>query len=211
MNPEERQHVVERYAERLRKMGSVVEALGWRDRAQQELRFQVLADGMPMTGPSSVLDIGCGFGDVYGYLQGLGREVQYTGCDLSPDMIAIAREKYPDASFETRDVLESPYPDRTFDFVCISGIFNHVLADNDGFLRRMLSAAFQMSRCGVVANMTTDHVDYREPHLHYFNPEAVLQFCRTLSRRVALRHDYPLYEFSVFVYRDGVIPRPEGA
>jgi hypothetical protein len=65
----------------------------------------------------------------------------------------------------------------------------------------MLGAAFRMCTKGVGANMTTDAVEYHEEHLHYFDPARVLNFCRGLSRYVMLRHDYPLYEFTVFIYR----------
>jgi SAM-dependent methyltransferase len=201
MNPEERASTIERYADRLERLGPVVQALGWRDTAQQELRFRVMADGMTRIDGASVLDIGCGFGDLYGYLTRDGASISYTGCDISAQVLAVGRSRYPAARFEQRDVLEQPYAAGAFDYVCMSGIFNHRLADNELFLRRMLTAAFEMAAHGAVANMTTDHVDYQDAHLYYFNPERVLEFCRGLSRHVALRHDYPLYEFTIFTYR----------
>lgn len=203
MKPSERQHVVDRYAERLGRLGPVVQALGWRDEEQQDLRFQVMVEGLRELDGASVLDIGCGFGDLYRYLKAGGHDVRYTGCDLSSDVLDVARARHPGVTFEVRDVLERPYPTRSFDYVCMSGIFNHCLSDNDGFLHRMLAVSFESCAKGVAANMTTDYVDYQDAHLHYFNPEAVFCYGRTLTRRVALRHDYPLYEFTVFLYRDG--------
>lgn len=204
MKPSEKQHVVDRYAERLNRLGPVVEALGWRDDAQQELRFKVLADGMTALNEcASVLDIGCGFGDFHTFLRARGHDVRYVGCDLSPDVLAVARERHPGVTFEVRDVLQDPYPPRSFDYVSLSGIFNHVISDNDGFLQAMLAAAFAACSKGVAANMTTDYVDYKDATLHYFNPEDVFRHARTLTRRLALRHDYPLYEFTLFLYADG--------
>ena len=202
MKPAERDAVVTRYAERLQRLGPVVQALGWRDRAQQDLRFSVIADGLRHTGDISVLDIGCGFGDLYPYLRERG-DVRYVGCDLSPDLLAVARTRYPDVTFDQRDPLAEPYPDEAFDYVCMSGIFNHPLEDNEAFVEEMLRAAYRTCVRGVAANMMIDQVDYHEDHLHYFNPERVLGRCRGLSRYVALRHDYPLFEFTVFIYRDG--------
>jgi SAM-dependent methyltransferase len=202
MNQAERQHVIDRYAERLGRLGPVVQALGWRDQAQQELRFRVMADGMRSVDGASVLDVGCGFGDFYDYLTAAGHDVRYTGCDLSPDVLAVARERHPELTFEQRDILDRPHPSRSFDYVCMSGIFNHRISDNDAFLRAMLAAAFDTCSTGVVSNMTTSYVDYQDAHLYYFSPEDVFRQARTLSKRVALRHDYPLYEFTLFIYRD---------
>ncbi len=202
MKPAERQRVIDRYATRLGELGPVVQALGWRDEAQQELRFRIMSEGMPALAGASVLDIGCGFGDFYGYLRRRGHDVTYVGCDLSPDVLGVARSRYPGVNFEVRDVLEQPYLERSFDYVCMSGIFNHRIEDNEGFLRHMLATSFRTCAKGTVANMTTDFVDYQDAHLFYFSPEAVFRHCRSLTRRLALRHEYPLYEFTIFLYTD---------
>jgi len=201
VKPAERQHVINRYAERVERLGPVVQALGWRDDAQQQLRFDVLAGGLGDLTGASVLDVGCGFGDFLTYLDGRWPGVRFTGCDLAPSVLDVARARHPQAAFDQRDVLETPYADGSFDYVTISGIFNHLIEDNEGFLQNMLAASFKMARKGVAANMVTDAVDYQDAGLYYFNPERVLGYCRALSRRVALRHDYPLYEFTVFIYR----------
>ncbi|MEU1210295.1 class I SAM-dependent methyltransferase [Nocardia sp. NPDC005825] len=49
-------------------------------------------------GAGPVADIGCGPGRVTTHLAAAGLEV--SGIDLSPEMIRIAREQYPDLSFE---------------------------------------------------------------------------------------------------------------
>jgi ubiquinone/menaquinone biosynthesis C-methylase UbiE len=203
VNPDEQRHVIQRYSERIRKYGADVRALGWRDTAQQALRFEVLTEGSRVRSGESVLDIGCGFGDLDDFLRARGIEAHYTGCDISADVLTVARARHPDRAFEERDVLRSPYPPSVFDHVFISGIFNYRIADNMGFLESMLRAAFAMAASSVAANMLTEQVDYREPALYYYSPEAALKFARGLTRHVALRHDYPLYEFSLFLHRTG--------
>lgn len=202
MNDAERAHVVQRYAERLARLGPVVQALGWRDADQQRLRFDIIADGFPDLDGASVLDIGCGFGDFFDFLSVRGDRVRYTGCDLSPDVLAIARQRHPELTLECRNVLEQPYPSRAFDYVCMSGLFNHRIEDNEGFRRAMTAAAFDVCRRGMAANMTTTVVDYEDPQLYYFRPGDVVSEALRLTRRVALRHDYRLYEFTIFLYRD---------
>ena len=200
--PEEHRKAIERYADRLRLFGPGPRALGWRDDQQQRLRFKVLAEGARSLYGKRVLDVGCGFGDLYDFLSAEKIDVHYTGCDISPDLLAIARERHPELRFELRDILEDHYPDSAFDYVLMSGLFNHRLEHNEAFLRGLLSAAFRASTIGVGANMMTDQVDYREDYLYYFNPESVLRLCQKLSRHVSLRHDYPLFEFTVFIYHN---------
>ena len=61
---------------------------------------------------------------------------------------------------------------------------------------------FNLCRIGIAINMVTDYVDYKEDYLYYYSPEETLKFCKTLSKWVALRHDYPLHEFTVYVYKN---------
>lgn len=53
------------------------------------------------TGP--VVDVGCGTGQVTGHLYGLGVDV--SGVDLSPGMLAVARQAHPGLRFEVGSML----------------------------------------------------------------------------------------------------------
>ena len=63
-----------------------------------------------------------------------------------------------------------------------------------------------MCRSGIAFNLITDQVDFREPQLFYADPTETLDFCRrALSRHVVIRHDYPLYEYTTYVYRSAAV------
>ena len=59
-----------------------------------------------------ILDIGCGTGHISKFLYDCGCS-QVTGIDLSPGMIGVARNLYPDLSFETGDMLSLPNEDQS--------------------------------------------------------------------------------------------------
>ena len=66
---------------------------------------------------------------------------------------------------------------------------------------------FEMCRVGIAFNMMSDQVDYRSDLLYYSNPGTIVDFCRReLSRHVAMRHDYLLHEYTIYVHRKP-IPR----
>jgi SAM-dependent methyltransferase len=60
-------------------------------------------------GPAPVADIGCGPGSVTAYLNGLGAPA--FGIDLSPQMVAQARQVYPGLRFEVGSMLALDLPD----------------------------------------------------------------------------------------------------
>lgn len=66
-------------------------------------------DLVKASGNLPVLDIGCGPGYVTEHLHRLGLEAR--GLDLSPEMIAIARQTYPHLEFECGDMADAALPD----------------------------------------------------------------------------------------------------
>lgn len=52
---------------------------------------------------SSILDVGCGPGNISKYLLRKRPDLKITGVDLAPNMIAIARENNPTAKFQVMD------------------------------------------------------------------------------------------------------------
>lgn len=78
--------------------GQKIEALNWGSQQSQQRRFQVLADVGIRPG-CSLLDVGCGLADFKYWLDAQGIEVQYSGLDITPEMIEKCRQRYPEQEF----------------------------------------------------------------------------------------------------------------
>lgn len=200
MNREDREAIVGLYEGRFAEMGYDVRTLGWRGREDQELRFRVLCDIADLAG-ASVCDVGCGFGDLIPYLRERFGEFRYTGVDLSPSLVEEARRRHPDYEFHCLDILADDF-DLRADYYLLSGALNFRVEDNWALTTAMLTRMFQLADRGVAANFLTSYVNFERPHNYHHSPERVFGLARTLTRRVALRHDYPLWEFTVFLYRE---------
>lgn len=199
-----RRAVVEHYEARLREFGPSARGVDWKDEASQALRFEVLCGGCALAG-SSLLEVGSGVGHLHDFLEQRGCDTSYTGIDLSEPMTAAARQRHPELRFEQRDLLDWDTPE-TWDAVLCSGLFHVKLDAPDAAWQEFVFAMLKRmyARCHEVMafNLMSDQVDFRSPQLYYADPGRILDFCRReLSRHVAIRHDYPLYEFSVHVYR----------
>ena len=73
----------------------------------------------------NVLDVACGTGDMALALQ--DADCTVTGVDLSEEMLAIAEQKAPAATYMIADAERLPFPDETFDAVtCAFGVRNFV-------------------------------------------------------------------------------------
>lgn len=199
-----KQSVVSHYESRLREHGATARGMDWKDEESQRLRFAVLCDVAELSG-RSVYEVGCGAAHLCAYLRQEHSTAVYAGCDLSIEMVEAARRSHPDADLEVRDILLDPSSQR-YDLVVCSGVFHVKLATTDSDWRHymfdVIRQMYAMCDVAIAFNLMTDQVDYRAEGLFYAHPGEVLDFCRKeLSRHVALRHDYPLYEFTTYVYR----------
>jgi SAM-dependent methyltransferase len=203
----------EHYSRLAREHGDSPRAAQWSSVETQEARMAVLAEIGDLR-TAKVLDFGCGTGHLLSVLRGRGFAGEYVGYDLSAEMIAIARKKYPDARFEARDVLAAGMPER-FDYVLASGVFNNGFADGWKLLTTLLPVLHAACDRGLAFNALSTYVDFFDDGLYYADPERVFRFCKEhLSPLVVLRHDYqvkpeaPPFEFTVYVRRTEVGCRP---
>ena len=77
---------------------------------------------------ANVLDLGCGYGRVAGCF--ISKGCDYTGIDVSSEAIDQARERFPNANFQSHD-LNSWEPKQTYDLVMALYIFVHFVDDQD--------------------------------------------------------------------------------
>jgi len=95
------------------------------------------------------------------------------------------------------------------DYVIASGIFNVKLQTPDaawqGYVTETLERIERLARRGFAFNALSLYSDpeKRRTDLHYADPLALFDYCkRRFSPRVALLHDYPLWEFTILVRRE---------
>ncbi len=94
-------------------------ATGYADKFIHELehkhldRILLKAFASENQGKEKLIDLGCGPGQSTNYLVGCGVK-DILGVDISPGMIKVAKNIYPQLAFETADMLKLQYPDRSF-------------------------------------------------------------------------------------------------
>jgi ubiquinone/menaquinone biosynthesis C-methylase UbiE len=70
-----------------------------------------------------VADLGCGSGAFTALLARAGYAC--VGLDISPQLVAVGRRKYPEIVFVEGDIERLPFPDAGFDGVLLSGVVHH--------------------------------------------------------------------------------------
>ncbi len=185
--------------------GDSPEAVQYTSLESQERRFKFLIEIGDLNG-KSILDFGCGTGQLYAYLQAQGIAVNYHGIEIVDEFITLCQSKYPSQRFGKID----DFSDKTFDYVFVAGVFNNLTKNNQEFYQSTLKTLFGMTRIGLSFNMMSAYVDYQDPGLFYEYPENVFGFLKKeVTPYVALRNDYEVkpgvipFDFTVYAYRGG--------
>jgi SAM-dependent methyltransferase len=188
----------------LEREGESAPGVGWPNRENQETRFaQLLRLIEPEREEFTVNDLGCGFADLYGFIRDRGLPMRaYRGYDLSPKMLEVAKDRVGKDAELIRS--EQMTEDADYSFAC--GVFNTRLeAGEDEWLEYMKSVIRDLDRHsgrGFAFNSLTTYVEWREDQLFYADPMELFRFCKEeISPRVALLHDYPLWEWTMLVRR----------
>jgi SAM-dependent methyltransferase len=173
------------------------EILDWADAQSQRLRFEVLAAHVGLAG-KSLLDVGCGLGDLYGFLLERGLTVDYTGVDISEKMIQHARRAHPGGHFLAADLFaKNPFGRKRFDVAFCSGTFNLNVGNNISFLPTALRQLFGLSRRALVFNLLHRRARRQHPHCVYYEPGEILKIVKHFRCKVEVIDDYLHNDFTV--------------
>lgn len=189
------------YEKNLLLLGDRPEALRWSPQGQL-LRYNLFLELSEDLHVKKVLDYGCGKGDFYGFLKDRGISTAYTGIDITPALIELARKKYPECVFRVMDILDDPI-DEDFDYVFVCGVFNNKIDGIEEITRSTIKRLFERTRIGLAFNLLSSYAIEKHPELNYADPSDALSFAiEELSPYVSLRHDAVPDDFTLFVYKN---------
>lgn len=205
------------YEKLLAEHGPTCRALDWNSAESQKQRYQVIKEIFIYGKKSvnlSVLDVGCGLGDLYGFFKSEGalarHKIHYTGSDISQKILEAAKKKYPEAEFQLKDILEEKKLP-AFDYVFCSGIFNIRVLDAQShmeWVRAMLERMWGMAKAGMAVNFLSegalpiaDPEDLNSGRYFFFKPEEIINLVRGICGKYILRHDYHPGDFTVYLLK----------
>ena len=197
--------VAEYYTGRLQKYGASHEGVDWNSTDSQETRFRQLLGVIGGETDYSLIDYGCGYGALAGFVADQGHSVDYQGYDVSMEMVEAAREEHGEKAEFTGNRRNL----RRADFCVASGVFNVRLDASDSEFKDYISSRLdefdELSTQGFAFNMLTSwSEDHRmQKYLYYANPTTFFDLCKErYSRHVALLHDYEIWEFTIVVRKN---------
>jgi SAM-dependent methyltransferase len=189
------------YEDKVRRYGFDHRGLGFRNKSSQYKRFEALLELGDFDG-ATLLDVGCGFGDLLAFLKERGIRAEYTGIDVCKPMVERCRERFEDdgAIFRVADVLEFDTVKR-FDYVVASGLFGLDAEGSRDRIRPTLERMFAWADSGMAANFLSTRSPAPVEGRIYVDPAKALEVALQLTPAARVNHTYLPNDFTVYLYR----------
>lgn len=193
------------YEEHIKKYGRTPQGLDWGDKCTEEqlnLRYQnmlnvIKASSSFTGGIPSLLDVGCGFCGLKEYAEKKGIKIRYYGIDL----YNLDKKDYVFVG----DFLEHKF-NEDFDFVVCNGILTATMGNSlkefDKLAIKFIDKMFDIANRGIAFNIMKSQVEFMREGLYYKSPLDVLGYCMTLTDKFVIDAAYPLYEYTVYLYKE---------
>jgi SAM-dependent methyltransferase len=181
------------------------EIVGWLSTEEQELLFSALL--LFYSPNQSILDVGCGRADLFGYLNRLfsGNMIQYKGIDLNPNLINLAKDKFPEVAVENLDILNTDMG-ADYDWVVGSGLFNlNDHPDMVEYAKQVIDKMYDKAKAGVSFNLLTgfppDMAEEDMNQLIVHSPSMWLDYLIEKYSKVICRADYMSGDVTFFIFK----------
>ena len=193
------------YLEKLREFGPSPKGVDWNSVESQHARFQILLRHLRIEPYSTILDFGCGYGELFAYLWEREKLLSYLGFDIVKTSIETAKKLHSNSQAEFVSILPEL---NTWDYVIMSGVFNVKGDVNEvewsEYVLSTINSLLPRAEKGISFNMLTTFNDahLRETHLYYVDPmELVSQLNIVPPYKVILDHSYPMWEYTVTILK----------
>ena len=189
------------YNKRYEKHGRSIKTVGWGSKSDQFLRFDILFRDINIKG-KKILDIGCGLGDMVEYINfKTDGDFEYIGIDIAKELINDSKKKfidYKNVKFLHGDIFS--IKTEFVDLAVLSGALSFKTPGIKSYAYKTMKAMYNISDHSCSLNFLSKYVDYKLNKNVHFNPGKVLNKAK-LTKKVNLFHDYPLYEFTIQLFK----------
>lgn len=200
------------YSDSHRRHGDTVGAV-LTPKGRQEQRFKPIIEELKKGEVKSLLDYGCGIGLLLDHLNLHKLSTAYTGWDMTPSFIESCRARFGGSG---QFAVVDPESELTgnFDMVICSGVFNLATSQSGenslNYVHRKLLNLMKLTNRVLICDFLSPYVDFQQEYAQHIRSEVITDWLVAAGyRRFVIRHDLLPYEFTVIIYKQSGIKRPE--
>lgn len=193
---------IKNYQKTYKRHGLNPKSLQWVTKESADIRYEQIVADLDFE-KKSVLDVGCGFGDLISILSENTMNLQYVGVDVVPEFIEAAKHKFPGYKFLLNDYFAEPMSE-FFDIIVSSGTLNSKREDVVSFRKEAIKAMFEHCKEAVIFNMAGGYPqpkNRKRSKIYYADALDILRYCLKLTSKTIFRYHYRRRDFTVVMFK----------
>lgn len=186
--------------------------IGWKachyyDEFMQTVYYHSMFKYMPAN-TKSLLDVGCGQGDLLGFLKERKINLDYKGIDVSKNMVKKAQKKHGNNFFENISLLDLNNNELNYDVALCAGLFSLKVFERKQqleYVEKSIEKLYSICNNSCSFTLLSKHGYEQvknEKDLFYYEPWDIIKFCFNLTSCVILDHASTPIEFIVTLYKN---------
>jgi SAM-dependent methyltransferase len=200
--------LIKLYAESYAKHGNSLQTL-FNLKGRHKERFDAITKYVKSK--ESVLDYGCGFGHLKSYFDQNNNTVKYSGCDIMKEFVNENNAKISNSFFHIQSHKDV---NQNYDHIILVTVFNLLYRQTSSEqyedVKEVLTHLFSKTNKVLSVDFMTDQVDFVGANSYHQNLMKFYSFCfEKLTRRIVIDQSYMPYEYTVHLFKDDVILRPD--
>lgn len=155
----------------------------------------------------SILDVGCGRGDLFAFLKERYEDVfldsNYYGIDTSEPLINAGKERYGINNIHVHDFASFKNASK-FNWVFACNFFNEFKEDKYEYLYKCIDKMYNLSNHGVAFNIITDQANIQKEYEQYYslyNAGEILNYLNLTYKKVITRSDYLVGDTTFYIFK----------
>lgn len=179
--------------------GESPKSLHWANYRVPAIRFSQLVKDVPVDG-KTILDAGCGMGDLLPFLYAKSDNFTYLGADTKTEFIEVAKKRYDGHVFIVADAINDDLG--KFDVVIASGILN---GNVPGWLekrKQAITCLFDKTNEVLAFNMSGSVKPIPNTEITAFaDLKEIFAFCAELTPKIIVRAHYTKRGFAIIMFK----------
>lgn len=180
------------YETAINKYGVSPRGVHWNSKNSQYKRFEAITSFIKKDIiNSTLLDVGCGFGEYYKYLSINNKlPAKYIGIDCEKSMIDLANTRFPNQKFIIKDVLKDNLIHS--DYLICSGALNILDIDQiDIFIKK----SFEHCNKGFIFNFL------KNVTFTVIKKDEIIDITKRYTKNMIIKEDYLDNDFTIFMVK----------
>ncbi len=190
------------YSRAFKKYQGSIKSLMWNSYASAAIRYKELIKDIDFNN-KSLLDVGCGFGDIIPFISGKSVSFKYTGIDIAKEFIQEAKKRYLGHEFVKGNYFKNPLKKKFDIIICCGALNRNYGKDTLEIRKRAIKTMFNRCKEAFAFNMAGGILpnNKRDSIIYYANSRDLLEYCIKLSRKVILRNHYHEKDFTIVIFK----------